>query len=187
MSNDVRQRMVEGAANLLARKGVQGASFSEIIAATNAPRGSIYHHFPGGKTQLLQAAIDHLALEALKPLETIAGASAEAVTMAYLDLWRVILMRSELQAGCAILAVTVTSDIPELVNQAAAAFRTWRTRIAALLEQGGMEQDEASGFALTLIAATQGALVFSRAEKSLKPFDDVAEMMRQQVHSRAPS
>src|ERR1700761_2050051 len=94
-----KERMVAGAAELLARKGVQGASFSEIIAATGTPRGSIYHHFPGGKEELLKAAIDYLALEALKPLDALEGSSAEIITRAFLDLWRSILMRSELQAS----------------------------------------------------------------------------------------
>jgi len=48
---DVRARMVAGAARLLAEKGMEGTSFAEVLAATGAPRGSTYHHFPGGKTE----------------------------------------------------------------------------------------------------------------------------------------
>jgi len=44
---DVRTKMVRGAAGLLATKGVEGTSFAEVLAVTGAPRGSIYHHFPG--------------------------------------------------------------------------------------------------------------------------------------------
>jgi len=43
--------MVAGAARLLAEKGMEGTSFAEVLAATGAPRGSTYHHFPGGKTE----------------------------------------------------------------------------------------------------------------------------------------
>ena len=57
---------------------------------------------------------------------------------AYLSLWRSYLAQSELQAGCAILGVTVTSDSPKAVAQAASVFRSWRGRVAALLEQGGL-------------------------------------------------
>ena len=49
---NVRSNMVEGAVRLLASRGVEGTSFSEVLAAADAPRGSVYHHFPGGKSEL---------------------------------------------------------------------------------------------------------------------------------------
>ena len=49
--------MVRGAAALFSAKGAGGTSFSEIIAASGAPRGSIYHHFPDGKRQLAEEAV----------------------------------------------------------------------------------------------------------------------------------
>ena len=48
MASTTRQDMIIGAAGLLSRRGLQGTSFSEVLAATGAPRGSLYHHFPGG-------------------------------------------------------------------------------------------------------------------------------------------
>ena len=58
MTSDARNRMIAGAARLLARRGLQATSFSTVLAATGAPRGSIYHHFPGGKDELVVAALD---------------------------------------------------------------------------------------------------------------------------------
>ena len=55
---EVRDHMVQGAMTSLARRGLQATSFSEVLAATGAPRGSLYHHFPGGKHQLVAAAVD---------------------------------------------------------------------------------------------------------------------------------
>ena len=57
-AGDVRERMVDGAMALLARRGLQATSFSEVLAATGAPRGSLYHHFPAGKDQLVAEAVD---------------------------------------------------------------------------------------------------------------------------------
>ena len=56
-NQDVRTRMVEATVRLLATKGLEGTSFAEILAAADAPRGSVYHHFPGGKSQLIEAAL----------------------------------------------------------------------------------------------------------------------------------
>ncbi len=56
MVSDAKSRMIEGAARLLAEKGLQETSFSEVLALTGAPRGSIYHHFPDGKASLVAQA-----------------------------------------------------------------------------------------------------------------------------------
>ncbi len=53
MADGVKQRMIREAALALARKGLQRASFSEVLEASGAPRGSLYHHFPGGKGELV--------------------------------------------------------------------------------------------------------------------------------------
>ncbi|MDV7102612.1 TetR/AcrR family transcriptional regulator, partial [Gordonia amicalis] len=46
-----RERMIVHAADLIGRDGVAATSIGDVITASAAPRGSIYHHFPGGKTQ----------------------------------------------------------------------------------------------------------------------------------------
>ena len=56
MPSPVRDRMISGALDLLARRGLQATSFAEVTQATQTPRGSIYHHFPGGKQQLVEIA-----------------------------------------------------------------------------------------------------------------------------------
>ena len=71
--NEVRTKMVEGAVRLLAINGVEGTSFAEVLAATGAPRGSIYHHFPGGKTELLHAALDLASERGLATMEATRG------------------------------------------------------------------------------------------------------------------
>ena len=58
MRGRVRQKMVEGASRVLARRGLHATSFSEVLAVTGASRGSIYHHFPGGKAELIEAVLE---------------------------------------------------------------------------------------------------------------------------------
>jgi TetR/AcrR family transcriptional repressor of lmrAB and yxaGH operons len=177
MPSDTRARMVEGAATLLAHQGVQATSFAEILKVSGGSRGSIYHHFPGGKTQLVAEAVDLLGELAFAPVTELAGASAEAVTRAFLDLWRSFIDGFELRGGCAILSVTVTTDSPDLIERTAAVFAGWRTRLADLLHQGGLEERHAAGFAVLLISAVEGALVLARAEKSMEPYDLTAEQL----------
>src|SRR2546430_4988817 len=57
VSTDSRASMVRSAASLIRSRGVSATSFSDVLADSGAPRGSIYHHFPGGKAQLAEDAI----------------------------------------------------------------------------------------------------------------------------------
>lgn len=183
MVGEMKQRMVEGAVRLLAMRGLQATSFSEVLELTGAPRGSVYHHFPEGKEQLVREALALAAAKSVQLLERKAGASAPEITEFFLNLWRELLSRSNFQAGCAVLAVTVAADSPVLLDEAAAAFRVWRNRLSELLDAGGLGPSSAAGFATTLIAACEGAVVLSRAEHSMEPFELVSTQMIEHVRT----
>ena len=185
MARGVRERMVGSAVDLLARRGLQSTSFSEVLERSGAPRGSIYHHFPDGKDQMIGAALDAAGDRAIELLDRKAGAPAEEVATWFLHIWREVLIRGRFEAGCAVLAVAVAADSPELLDQTARVFRTWRRRLAELLEQGGLRAADAQRFAAVLVAASEGAVVLARAEQSLEPFDLVAEQLLEQVRALA--
>src|ERR1700678_3669744 len=114
----VRARMVEGALRLLATKGVEGTSFAKVLEATDAPRGSVYHHFPGGKPELIHAALDLASSRGLAAMEANRGQPAAVVAQRFLALWRSLLDYSRLTAGCAVVAVTVAPDDAEILDHA---------------------------------------------------------------------
>lgn len=182
-----RERMVEGAVQLLAQRGLQATSFSEVLDLTGAPRGSIYHHFPQGKEQLVLAALDLASARMGELFAPAEGVSAVEITESFLRVWRAVLTRSRFKAGCAILAVTVAADSPELLDHAAAIFRAWRERIASLFTGAGLAPRDALTFSATLIAASEGAVVLSRGEKSLEPFELVAAQLVDQARRLAPA
>jgi AcrR family transcriptional regulator len=174
---DVRGRMVRGAVRLLATRGVEGTSFGEVLRATDSPRGSVYHHFPGGKAELLHAALDLASESGLAAMEATRGQPADVVVERFLALWQLLLERSQFTAGCGVLAVTVASTDESLVGHAGTIFRTWTERLTELFTTGGVDADSAQRLAVTVVAATEGAVVLSRAERSAKPFDDVETVL----------
>jgi AcrR family transcriptional regulator len=176
--------MIESAVTLLAIRGLQGTAFSDVLERSGAPRGSIYHHFPDGKDQLVDAAIELAGEHALRVLDAVEGAPPVEVTRYFLELWRQVLTRSNLRAGCAVLAVTVATDSPDLLDHAASVFRAWRGRLAALYVEGGVAPTEATRFAATLVAASEGAVVISRAERSLDTFETVAAQLVEMTPDR---
>lgn len=184
MGSSARQRMVDSAIVLLAKGGYQATSFSSVLEVSQAPRGSIYHHFPDGKDQLIAAAVELAGARAVAVLDSLDGLPAPEVVDGFMVLWRTVLERSNFGAGCSVLAVTVSSGSDELLDAAADVFRSWGARLAKLLEHGGLARDDAASFATMVMAASEGAVVLARARRSLEPFDQVATQLREDAERR---
>lgn len=185
MARTTRQRMLDGTIALLARRGLQETSFSRVLEHTGTPRGSVYFHFPEGKSQLVQEALALASARSLERIADLRGSSAVEVTARYLDGWRLLLTRSEFQAGCAAVAVTVATDSDELLGVADGAFASWQEGLATALREGGLREPDARGFAAVLVAACEGAVVLSRAARSYEPFDAVRDQLIRQVEALA--
>jgi TetR/AcrR family transcriptional regulator, lmrAB and yxaGH operons repressor len=181
----VRDRMVAGAVKLLAQRGLQATSFSSVLAETSAPRGSIYHHFPGGKEELVTAAIGATQAHALDLIDQDMGASAIEVTQSFLGAWRALLRYTNFAAGCALVAVTVAAETDGLRLRAADAFRAWQDKLAAALQAGGLDAAVAAPTATLLLAAAEGAVVICRAEHDIGPFEVVAIQLLEHVRALA--
>jgi TetR/AcrR family transcriptional repressor of lmrAB and yxaGH operons len=185
MTSGVRERMIAGAVRLLARGGLPSASFSTVLAETKAPRGSIYHHFPGGKDELVLAAIGATEQHALSLLDQKMGAPAIEIAESFVAAWRALLTLGEFEAGCALVAITVGTDAAELRDRAAAAFRSWQDRLAAALAAGGLGEPEAAMTAALLLSACEGAVVICRAQQDVTQFDIVAGQLLDHVRALA--
>jgi TetR/AcrR family transcriptional repressor of lmrAB and yxaGH operons len=52
-----RTKLVLATLDLLRRAGLSGAGINQVVDASQAPKGSVYHYFPGGKQQLVIEAL----------------------------------------------------------------------------------------------------------------------------------
>ena len=173
---DSRERMIQSAAVLFRERGVDSTSFSDVLEHSGAPRGSIYHHFPGGKAQLAEEATRYAG-------EFIAAGLAAALAekdpgtalRRFAAAWREVLRSSDFSAGCAIVSATLEGDrAPATRDAAAAAFRSWQKLLAESLAQHGVPRARARSLATLAIAAIEGAVVLARAERSSAPLERVA-------------
>jgi AcrR family transcriptional regulator len=174
-ADNPRKRMLRSAALLIRERGVEATSFADVIAASGAPRGSIYHHFPGGKAELAAATVDW-AGGVIERQIVRAGRDGEpiAVLRGFVAGWREVLESSDFRAGCPIVAVTVESEAgPEAVAAAGHAFGRWQDLIAGTLRDAGVERAKARRLATLVVAAIEGAIVLSRARRDVRPLRDV--------------
>ncbi|MBV8953787.1 MAG: TetR/AcrR family transcriptional regulator [Solirubrobacterales bacterium] len=182
-SSDARQRMIESAAVLFRERGVHGTSFSDVLDHSGAPRGSIYHHFSGGKTQLAQAATEWAGEYILA--STIAALAEDdpiAAIDAFRRWWTKTLRSSDYAAGCVIVAATLEGERDPRVRAAAAdAFTKWENALAGALRRRGLPVARARSIATLLIAAIEGAVLLCRARRTIQPLDRVAKELQQTV------
>ena len=179
VAGSARERMVESAVVLLAKNGYQATSFTSVLDHSGAPRGSIYHHFPDGKDQLIAAAVELAGARAVAVLDSLDGLPAAEVVDGFMLLWRTVLERSDFGAGCSVLAVTVSGESAELLDGAAAVFAAWGSRLTTLLEHGGVPSGEAPSLATMVMAASEGAVVLARAARSYEPLDSVTAQLKE--------
>src|SRR5438132_14340952 len=111
MTASPRQKMIWSAALLMRKHGVEGTSFSEVIERSGAPRGSIYHHFPGGKAQLIEEATRYAGdFIAAGLAAALAADDPAAAVKRFASFWRGLLRDSDYTAGCPVVAASLEGD-----------------------------------------------------------------------------
>lgn len=163
--------MVRAAAELLSEYGVAGTSIDKVLVAGDAPRGSVYYHFPGGRAELLSAAVEHAEDSVSRTIRESPDASA--ALRAFADFWRARLLATDFRAGCPVLAVTVDEDpeLPALHEQAAAAFVRWQAELAGRLGEAGLPEGRAATLAEQSVCVLEGAVAVCRARRDIAPLD----------------
>lgn len=173
--SDSRERMIESAARLYSSRGVQGTSFADVIAASGAPRGSIYHHFPQGKQQLTREVARTSGEAVLAYQRACSATDAAGVVQHVVAWWRRIVVESGASTTCPLAAIVIgTVDDQQTLGVVRAAYDEWVDLVAGQLVAVGLGADRAARLARTLLAASQGALLQTKASGSLEPFDQVA-------------
>jgi AcrR family transcriptional regulator len=165
--------MIVSSAVLVRERGARATSLDAILAHSGAPRGSVYHHFPGGREQLLREATAYAGEYVARKLERASGEGPLAALDALFDEYRRNLTSTDFRAGCPVVAVAIESAEggPDLRDCALAAFERWRRAIAGSLERAGIGADRAGELSLHAVASFEGAIVLSRAYRDLEPLE----------------
>lgn len=168
--------MIVNAALSMREVGVDGTSFTQVLERSGASRGSIYHHFPGGKAELVEEATRYAGEFIASGLVTALREDDPAGAVRdFAAAWRDVLERGGYTAGCTIVAATLEGDrSPAARDAAQAAFERWETLLADAMAANGVAADRARSLATLAIASIEGAVILARAQRSPEPLDRVA-------------
>lgn len=185
MAANTRTRMIEAAARLAQARGFHGVSLNDVLAESGAPRGSLYFHFPGGKTELILEAMQSGIEEATRELEDCLDASddpAEGVRSFFIAAARE-MVDSNYAFGCPVAPIVLDRPGPdsELARACQAAFDQWEQMYREALESAGLPTGKALRLARTILASLEGALLMARSKQSAEPIEQIGEEMARLV------
>lgn len=190
MAATTRERMIKSAIHLFRRQGYSGTGFREVIEHSGTPRGSIYHHFPGGKAQLGVEAVEFAGAASDRLLRQLVDSRDPAAGVdAYLTWWARYLEASDYRAGCPIVAVAGEThpNAPELERAAGDVFARWETTLAGAFRTAGMDRSRARSIASLVISAFEGATVMARARKDTRPLYQARREIRRLIQDAIPA
>jgi len=180
--SDTKKRLLRAGEQLFRTRGYAGTGLKQLTQVAEAPWGSMYHFFPGGKEQLgvevvsfagefyragWQTAFDRYP----DPTEAI-----ERIFLAEVQ----VLEASDYRNGCPIASVTldVASTSEALRTACASAFAGWLATIERAFCASGAPQVDAAALAGFVLSTLEGAIVLSRAAKSPEPLLQSAKLVR---------
>jgi TetR/AcrR family transcriptional repressor of nem operon len=183
-----RERIVEAARDLFFRQGYVATGVAQILKASNANSGSLYHFFPS-KDDLLVAVLEKyqalLEPRVLKPAFDQVEDPIERL-FAVLEGYRLLLEATNFNLGCPIgnLALEVSNSQPAARRLIINNFKAWCNAIRRLIEDAAdrLPRDvEPAGLATHVLATMEGSVMLARAYRSFEPFDQAINQLKDYI------
>lgn len=177
-----KEALVHTAMRLFRQQGYAATGLQQILTESGAPKGSLYHYFPGGKEQLAEAAV-RLASELIGQMLSKHAARCSTVAefvAAYCATMAGWMEESGFRSGCPVATTLLetTPHSPQLTQAGNDAFDHWAAIIAGVFADGGASAAEARTKANNLVASMEGALLLARVRQNSQPITDVAASCR---------
>ena len=165
-----RERILDATSELFRVRGYTGTGMKQVVAKAEAPFGSVYHFFPGGKEQLAGEAIERAGRHYHDLVLAVFDAEADVVagTRAVFDGAGDVLLASGYADACPIatVALEVASTSEPLRQASHRVFESWLTTLTSRLVDAGIDNASARSVAVSVVALLEGAFLLSRAART---------------------
>jgi AcrR family transcriptional regulator len=172
VTTNTKQRIVETTERLFRRQGFNGTGLKQIVTEANAPFGSLYHHFPGGKEQLGAEVIRSAGLMYQTLVTGVIDAAPDIVqgVRDCFDGAAEVLRATDYADACPIetVALEVASTNETLREACADVFESWITAATRRFVDAGVPRTKAGELAVFMIATLEGAFVLARGMRDAR-------------------
>ncbi len=170
---------------LFRQYGYDGATLTRISKATGLGKASLYHHFPGGKDEMVETVLDYLAHWMEQNIIQKLQGTGDPV----IRLQQMCDRLSEAYEGgkqpclSAILLLGSARDV--FHNRVQTLYRDWIDAIAQVLLESGMDVVLAEQRGEDAILMIQGALILSQGMNDPAPFQRIMQQLPQKLITSA--
>ena len=172
---NTKMRILDATAELFMRYGYTGTGLKQIVADANAPFGSLYHHFPGGKQELGVEVIHRSGAMYLELVTAVFDAAPDIVygVRDCFDGAAEVLRATDYADACPIetVALEVASTNEPLRQATAEVFESWIEGATERFRAAGIGDRTARELSMSLIALLEGAFVLCRATRTTEALE----------------
>ena len=166
-----REEIMQRLLKMFRAGGYQGTSMSMISKETGLGKASLYHHFPGGKEEMVDEVINYvgglLQSNVLDPLNGKDEPQKRLESMIEnLNQFYECGMQS-----CILESLSLSAGSEIAGNKLKASMNAWIDSMTKLAEDSGFSSKEASEKAEKAMVAIQGALIVTRTTGDKKVFE----------------
>jgi TetR/AcrR family transcriptional repressor of lmrAB and yxaGH operons len=174
-----RHPIVSAAVTLFRQQGYTGTGLNDIVDASGAPKGSLYHYFPAGKASIAIAAVEEAGRRVAKTLSKLADETGSTgdLLRAHARLLSGWMRKSGFRDGCPITTVLLELA-PKNRGVSEAGRKAYAARIEIIKDKliaDGFSVLRAEHLAILCVSTLQGALIQSRVERSGGPIETAAD------------
>ena len=184
-----RQPIINAAVTLFRRQGFARTGLNDIVDVSGAPKGSLYHYFPLGKSSIAVAAVEEAGRRVVATIEKLASecTSTGELLRAHARLLAGWMQKSGFRNGCPITTVLLELA-PRERAVSDAGRKAYAARLAILsrkLVEDGFAKVRADALAVVCTSALQGALIQARVERSGRPIEVTAAELARLLEAEA--
>lgn len=163
-----RERLIRSAVYHFQQMGYHGTGITAILQRAGAPKGSFYHHFPGGKEEVAVAALSWLRerVEGFLADTALNGGSSALMVEGLAAYHSEGIRRSKKSRGS--LVAVLAQDAAPYSRSVADALRAYLHSVRSSIARARaseMPHDDGRAFADGALAIIQGATVLARIEQ----------------------
>jgi TetR/AcrR family transcriptional regulator, lmrAB and yxaGH operons repressor len=168
---DTRTRILSAALRLFRKRGYHGAGLNDILELANAPKGSLYHHFPNGKEEIGVAVVAEITRGILMLFASSRARTTAAVVFQAGEQMSLTIERTNHEL-CTLFTAFLAerSTSPKLGLAVANAYAEMTEALQTRLQADGMKPRLARDRATAVVMLLEGGAMIAQARQSVVPF-----------------
>jgi len=182
---NAKQDLLPRIAEVFRERGYEGATVSELSRVTGLGKASLYHHFPGGKSEMAGALVRY----AIEELDQCAFRHLAGHAQWPERLERLIDGFSDYAQGgksdCLLAVLAVSQPSGDFAAEIRSQMRVWLRATARAYAEAGHHGKGARRHARELLVSLYGALVIARLMGGTKPFSQTVRRLTRELKSSA--